>query len=81
MCIQSRRNLIGIFFILMLFFTLTAQAFEKTFVQQQLHSSNNERLMFGKSEIAVLTMVRNIYQYNDYQLLWQNSSKINVTIQ
>jgi len=80
MCNQSRRNLIGFFFILMVLFTLTAQAFEKTFVQQQLHGSENDRLMFGQSEVAVLTMVRNIYKYNDYQLLWQNSSKVKILL-
>lgn len=66
--------------LLLIFFINHALAFEKTIVQQQLQSSKNGQLMFGQSEIAVLGMVRNIYQYNDYQLLWDKKSKLEILL-
>jgi L,D-transpeptidase YcbB len=66
---------------LMMFFVFNVQAFEKTILQQQLQDSENGRLMFAQSEIAVLSMVRNIYQYNDYQLLWEKQSMVNILLE
>lgn len=59
---------------------LNAQASENKILQQQLQNSGNNRLMFAQSEIAIPGMVRDMYQYNGYQLLWQKQAMINILL-
>ena len=62
-------------------FISSAVALEQPIVQQQLQRDENGRLVFGQSEIAVLGMVRDMYQYNDYQLLWHKQSMIDILLE
>ena len=77
---KNRQYFISTVLLFLVFFISHTQAFEKTIVQQQLQSSKNGRLMFGQSEIAVLGMVRNLYQYNDYQLIWSKKAKVEILL-
>lgn len=61
-------------------FAINTPVSEQKILQQQLQNSEDNRLMFGQSEIAVLGMVKNIYQYNNYQLLWQKQSMIDILL-
>ncbi|MCK5647482.1 MAG: L,D-transpeptidase family protein [Gammaproteobacteria bacterium] len=61
-------------------FVINAQASEDKILQQQLQNSENGRFMFADSEIAVLGTVRDMYQYNGYQLLWQKQSMIDILL-
>ncbi len=47
--------------------------------KQQLQIAGNNPLIIGQHEIAVPQMLRNFYQYNDYQPVW-NKAKINVLL-
>ena len=61
-------------------FAINTPVSEQKILQQQLQNSEDNRLMFGQSEIAVLGMVKNTYQYNNYQLLWQKQSMIDILL-
>lgn len=88
---KNRFNAIGTVSALLIFFNLfffsmnALASFELTskqkILQQQLQSSDNGRLMFGQSEIAFIDMIKNIYQYNGYQLLWQKQSMVDTLLQ
>ncbi|MCW8930958.1 MAG: L,D-transpeptidase family protein [Gammaproteobacteria bacterium] len=77
---KKRQYFILTAFLFLMIFVSNVQAFEKTIVQQQLQNTKNGRLAFDQSEIAVLGMLRNLYEYNDYQLFWEKKSKVDVLL-
>ncbi|MCU7818081.1 MAG: hypothetical protein KZQ56_07435 [gamma proteobacterium symbiont of Lucinoma myriamae] len=49
----------------------SVNAAQQNILEQQLQSTENNKLMIGQSEIASADFIRNTYQYNQYKFLWK----------
>ncbi len=65
---------------LVFFCCANVHASQQDKLRLQLEASQNGRLMIGQSDIAMLELVKNFYQYSDYQPAWKNQSMIDVLL-
>ncbi len=70
--------------VLLSFVQINAQAVDSASQQeklkQQLDVVQNNHLMVGQSKIALFNLIKNFYQYGDYQLAWEQPAMIDILL-
>lgn len=81
MNIKIRRTLRLMLFTLSVCLTISnTQASVPDRIKQQINAIQNEQLKIGQDDIAVIELISQLYQYNEYHLSWAEESKINLLL-
>ena len=67
-------NCCAVFLLGLILLQSSVNAAQQNVLQQQLQGVENNTLMIDQSEIALADMIKNVYQYNQYKLFWQNKA-------
>lgn len=79
-CTTLRSLPILLVMLISLVVSLNIQASVQDNIRQKLKTINDGQLIIGQSNIAVLDLVNNFYQYNDYQPAWKKQSMIDILL-
>ena len=67
--------------LIFIFLPTLSQATTEELIRYELKTNKNGILTVGSTKIAATKLIRNFYQYSDYQLAWKDQAKIDTLLE